>query len=79
MKKIGCLAALVGALRGAAPALAMESSHAALVSMVYGHRRGIGASFYVGANFSRVRDPDAGVHTYQTEFFAKGSWTLDVL
>ena len=48
-------------------------------SAVYGHRRGIGASFYGGAKFSRVRDPDAGVHTYQTELFAKGSWTLDVL
>jgi hypothetical protein len=49
------------------------------LSLVYGHRRGTGASFYLGANFSRVRDPDAGVHTLQTEVFAKGSWTFDVM
>ncbi|HUP98705.1 MAG TPA: DUF5916 domain-containing protein [Usitatibacter sp.] len=49
------------------------------LSLVYGHRRGIGASFYLGASFSRLRDPDAGVRNYQTEVFAKGSWTFDVL
>jgi hypothetical protein len=49
------------------------------LSLVYGHRRGTGASFYVGANFARLRDPDAGVRNYQTEVFAKGSWTFDVL
>jgi len=47
--------------------------------VVYGHRRGIGTSFYIGATFGRSRDPDAGFRTYQTEVFAKGSWTFDVL
>ena len=49
------------------------------LSVVFGHRRGIGATFYLGANFARFRDPDAGVRTYQAEIFAKGSWTFDVL
>jgi hypothetical protein len=51
----------------------------ATISVVYGHRRGIGTSFYVGATFGRNRDPDAGLRHYQTEIFAKGSWTFDVL
>jgi hypothetical protein len=33
----------------------------------------------VGANYGRVRDPDAGVRTYQAELFVKGAWTFDVL
>jgi hypothetical protein len=49
------------------------------VSLVYGHRRGIGTSFYVGATWSRAMDPDAGFKAYQAEVFAKGSWTFDVL
>jgi len=49
------------------------------VSLVYGHRRGIGTTLYVGANYGRVRDPDAGVKTYQAELFVKGNWTFDVL
>jgi Domain of unknown function (DUF5916)/Carbohydrate family 9 binding domain-like len=49
------------------------------LSVVYGHRRGIGTTFYVGATFSRGRDPDAGLHHYQTEIFAKASWAIDVL
>ena len=49
------------------------------LSIVFGHRRGVGTTFYLGANFARFRDPDAGVRTYQTEVFAKGSWTFDVL
>jgi hypothetical protein len=49
------------------------------VSLVYGHRRGIGTTFYVGMNFSRTRDPDAGVRSYQAEAFAKASWTFEVL
>ena len=49
------------------------------VSVVYGHRRGIGTSFYVGATFVRNRDPDAGLRHYQAEVFAKASWTFDVL
>jgi hypothetical protein len=49
------------------------------VSIVYGHRRGVGIAFYLGANFARFRDPDAGVRNYQAEVFAKGSWTFDVL
>ena len=49
------------------------------ISLVYGHRRGLGATFYLGATFARTRDPDAGVRRYQSEIFAKGSWTFDVL
>jgi hypothetical protein len=49
------------------------------VSIVYGHRRGLGTNFYAGFNWSRVRDPDAGIRTYQAEFFVKGSLAFDVL
>jgi hypothetical protein len=49
------------------------------VSVVYGHRRGIGTTFYLGTNFSRIRDPDAGIKSYQVEVFVKGSWAFDVL
>jgi hypothetical protein len=49
------------------------------VSLVYGHRRGIGTSFYVGATWSRVLDVDAGFKSYQAEVFAKGSWSFNVL
>ena len=49
------------------------------VSLVYGHRRGIGMSFYLGATWTRVLDADAGFKRYQAELVAKGSWTFDVL
>ena len=49
------------------------------VSLVYGHRRGLGATFYLGANFARTRDADAGIHKDQSEVFAKASWTFNVL
>jgi hypothetical protein len=49
------------------------------LSVVYGHRRGIASSLYVGATFGRSRDPDAGARSYQAEVFVKGSWTFDVL
>jgi hypothetical protein len=49
------------------------------VSVVYGHRRGIGTSFYLGVTTGRGRDPDAAFRHYQTEVFAKASWTFDVL
>ena len=49
------------------------------VSLVYGHRRGIGTSFYVGATWSRALDMDSGSRRRQAELFAKGSWTFDVL
>ena len=52
---------------------------ATTLSVVYGHRRGIASSLYVGATFSRSRDPDAGARSYQAEVFVKGSWTFDVL
>ena len=48
-------------------------------SMVYGHRRGIGTSFYVGATWTRSREPDSGFKGYQLELFAKGSWAFDLL
>ncbi|MGZ5037309.1 MAG: DUF5916 domain-containing protein [Usitatibacter sp.] len=59
------------------PVSARENSET--VSLVYGHRRGIGTSFYVGATFSRNRDPDAGLKHYQTELFAKASWAFEAL
>ena len=49
------------------------------VSLVYGHRRGIGTTFYVGATWTRALDADAGLKRYQAEVFAKGSWAFDVL
>lgn len=49
------------------------------LSVVYGHRRGIAASVYLGATFGRNRDPDAGMRDYRVEVFVKGSWTFDVL
>ena len=50
-----------------------------IASVVYGHRRGLGTNFYVGATFGRQRDPDGFVHTDQAEVFVKGSIALDVL
>jgi hypothetical protein len=49
------------------------------VSLVYGHRRGIGAAFYVGANVGRMRDPGAAFDRRQTEVFVKGSWAFELL
>jgi hypothetical protein len=48
-------------------------------SVVYLHRRGIGTSFYLGATWTRSREPDSGFKGYQLELFAKGSWAFDVL
>lgn len=59
------------------PVSARENSET--VSIVYGHRRGIGTNFYVGATFARSRDPDAALKHLQTEIFAKASWAFDVL
>jgi hypothetical protein len=60
-----------------APVSAREETQT--VSVVYGHRRGIGTSFYVGATYNRVVDPDAGVKRQQVEVFTKASWTFDIL
>ena len=48
-------------------------------SLVYGHRRGIGSTFYLRASFGRTLNPDSLAWNYQTEVFAKGSWSFDVL
>ncbi len=56
-----------------------SSEDSSTLSVVYGHRRGIGTSFYLGATFGRERDADAGSKRYQAEFFAKMSWSFDVL
>jgi len=48
------------------------------ISLVYGHRVGIGKSFYVGATLARNRIADLGVHTDHAEAFAKASWSFDV-
>ena len=52
---------------------------AATVSIVYGHRRGLGTSVYFGTTFGRQRDPDGSVKKYQAEVFVKGSWSFDLL
>ncbi|MCM2326540.1 MAG: carbohydrate binding family 9 domain-containing protein [Lysobacter sp.] len=49
------------------------------LSVVYGHRRGIGFTVYVGATVGRSLDADTGNRRRQSEVFAKGSWTFDVL
>jgi hypothetical protein len=49
------------------------------VSLVYGHRPTIHTTFYLGANFSRTRVPDASVKSYQAEIFAKGSIAFEFL
>ena len=49
------------------------------LSVVYGHRRGIGFTVYVGATVGRTLDADSGTRRRQSEVFAKGSWTFDVL
>ena len=56
-----------------------SAEDSATLSVVYGHRRGIGTSFYVGATFSRERDHDSGFKRTQAEVFAKASWSFDVL
>ena len=59
------------------PVAARETSQR--VSLVYGHRVGIGKTFYVGANFGRDRIADLGVHTDRAEIFTKASWSFDLL
>ena len=49
------------------------------LSLVYAHRRGIGVTFYLGAQMARALNVDTGFHRWQAEVFAKGSWTFDVL
>jgi hypothetical protein len=53
--------------------------NAQTVSVVYGHRRGVGTTLHLGATFVRNRDPDAGIKGYQVEVFAKGSWAFEML
>lgn len=60
-----------------APVSARDTSDT--LSIVYGHRRGIGTTLYVGATLARSRDLDAGARTRQSEIFVKGSWAFDVL
>ena len=49
------------------------------ISLVYGHRRGLGVALYVGASLSRQRDEDAGLSRDLSEVFVKGSWTFNLL
>ena len=58
------------------PVSARENQDA--FSLVLGHRRGLRAAFYVGANWSRSRDADAAVKGDVAELFAKASWTFDI-
>jgi hypothetical protein len=48
------------------------------LSLVYGHRRGLGTNFYVGATASRSLEPSAGFRRRQSEIFAKWSWAFDL-
>ena len=57
------------------PVAAREGSDT--LSIVYGHRRGLTLTAYLGATFARS-DVD-GVRQYHLELFAKGSWTFDLL
>jgi len=67
--------------RGRSLWAAPVSSHedTSTISVVYGHRRGISASFYLGASYSRDRDADTGARRDRAEVFAKASWTFDAL
>lgn len=49
------------------------------LSLVYGHRRGLGLTLYAGVTIGRTLVADTGAATRQGEVFAKGSWTFDVL
>lgn len=48
------------------------------LSLVYGHRRGLGTNFYVGATVSRSLEPSAAFRRRQSEVFAKWSWAFDL-
>lgn len=58
------------------PVSAREKSDT--LSVVYGHRRGLHFTVYVGATIGRTEDADAGFRRHQSEVFAKGSWTFDI-
>lgn len=58
------------------PVSAREKSDT--LSVVYGHRRGLYLTVYVGATIGRTEDADAGFRRHQSEVFAKGSWTFDL-
>ncbi len=49
------------------------------LSVVFGHRRGLELTLYVGVTVGRTLDADTGAALRQAEVFAKGSWTFDVL
>ena len=59
------------------PVSSYENS--ATLSVVYGHRRAIGTSFYLGATYNREQDRDAGLRRSTLELFAKASWSFDIL
>jgi hypothetical protein len=48
------------------------------VSIVYGHRRSVGTSFYVGFNSSRTQTPQDGINQRNNEFFVKASIAFDL-
>ena len=58
------------------PVSGKENSSTA--SIVYGHRRGIGTTFYLGATFGQARDADSGIRRDILEVFAKASWMFDL-
>jgi Domain of unknown function (DUF5916) len=48
------------------------------ISLVYGHRRGLGTNLYVGATNSRTIDPSNNFKRTQNEVFVKWSWAFDL-
>jgi len=48
------------------------------LSLVYGHLRGLGTNFYVGATTSRSVDDGSSFKRRQNEIFFKASWAFDV-
>jgi hypothetical protein len=48
------------------------------LSLVYGHLRGLGTTFHIGANTTRSTEPSAQYKRRQDEIFVKASWAFDV-
>ncbi len=47
------------------------------LSVVYGHRRGLGTNFYLGLTSSQTVEPSRQFKRQQAEVFAKWSWAFD--
>ncbi len=65
-----------GAIHYDTPVSAREKTE--VLSLVYGHLRGLGTNLYVGATTSRSIEPSAEYKRRQNEIFVKVSWAFDV-